>query len=694
MLHRNASLVPALLATCLAAACAVGGDDTLNNTPGRQVPDPPGGSGGSFNPGNGGVPGSGASYGSGASSSVGTGGSGGTGGGDAGAGGSDPKPPECTDDLKRCPREFTYPDGGETSVELRGDFAPGAWEKGVALSKSGSLWKTSVEVPYNKPVTYKFYVNGTTWVTDPDPSVTQVDDGFGSKNSVSTPITCDLWSCEAPPVTGTFDWRDAVMYFAFVDRFYNGDKSNDKPLGIDPAMDYQGGDWKGLLLKVNEGYFTDLGINALWLTVPLDNPSVSGLGSDGRQYSAYHGYWPSNLEAYEEHFGTKEDFAALVDACHKQGIKVLVDYAMNHVHISAPIYQQNKSWFWPNDNGKGGNCVCGEGCGWDGFDGVRCWFRDYLPDFNFDIAEARKASVDNALWWIKETKVDGYRLDAIKHINEQWVKDLRARVKAEIEPLTGEYFYMVGETFTGDKGVIKKYVDASMLDGQFDFPLRMEMASKLLLRQGSMGELAGFLDGNDNYYGPGSIMSTFIGNHDIPRPIHLAQDVPLWGDPWTDGKDKAFNNKPGLPGEKSAFERLANSFTMLYTMRGVPLVYYGDEIGMPGAGDPDNRRFMQWDNLSANQTFLKDHLKKLAKIRADHPALRRGNRTGVSSSSDVLVYRMSTTGDTVYVAINRADGERQATGLPASATDLLSGQTVSGPSASVPARSALVLVEK
>jgi glycosidase len=692
---RRLSFLPALLSLgALVAACAVGGDDTLTGQPGRQVPDPPqGGSGGTFDPGNGGVPGSGASYGSGASSSVGAG-SGGE-AGEGGAGGSEPvKPPECTDDLKRCEREFTLPDSGETSVELRGDFAPGAWEKGVAMIKSGTVWKTTAQIPFNKPVTYKYYVNGTTWVPDPDPAIPQVDDGFGSKNSVLSPMTCAWWSCEAPPATGTFDWRDAVMYFAFVDRFYNGDKSNDKPLGIDPSVDYQGGDWKGLLQKVNEGYFSDLGINALWLTVPLDNPSVSGLGSDGRQYSAYHGYWPSNLEAYEEHFGTKEDFAALVDACHKQGIKVLVDYAMNHVHSSAPIYQQNKSWFWPNENGKGGNCVCGEGCGWDGSDGVRCWFRDYLPDFNFDIAEARKASVDNALWWIKETKVDGYRLDAIKHINEQWVKDLRNRVKAEIEPITGEYFYMVGETFTGDKGTIKKYVDPSMLDGQFDFPLRMEMASKLLLRQGSMSDLAGFLDGNDTYYGAGSIMSTFIGNHDIPRPIHLAQDNPLWGDPWADGKDKAFDNKPGLPGEKSAFERLANSFTMLFTMKGVPLVYYGDEIGMPGAGDPDNRRFMQWENVSGNQTFLKDHLKKLSKIRADHPALRRGTRTGVSSSGDVLVYRMSTTGDTVYVAINRADGERQATGLPASATDLLSGKTVTGPSANVPARGALVLVEK
>jgi glycosidase len=113
---------------------------------------------------------------------------------------------------------------------------------------------------------------------------------------------------------------------------------------------------------------------------------------------------------------------------------------------------------------------------------------------------------------------------------------------------------------------------------------------------------------------------------------------------------------------------------------------------MAGAGDPDNRRFMQWQGVSANQNFLRDHLKKLAKIRADHPALRRGNRSTVSSDNDVLVYKMSTSGDTVFVAINRADGERTASGLPGSATDLLSGKTVGGPSAPVPARGALVLV--
>ena len=136
-----------------------------------------------------------------------------------------------------------------------------------------------------------------------------------------------------------------------------------------------------------------------------------------------------------------------------------------------------------------------------------------------DNAAARKFSVDNAIKWVQDTGIDGFRLDAVKHIADSWLFDIRARVKADIESVTQEHFYMVGETFTGKQDVIKYYVRPDMLDGQFDFPLRMQMAATVLLRKGSMADLAGFMDQNDSYYGNG-IMSTFIGNHDIPRAIH------------------------------------------------------------------------------------------------------------------------------------------------------------------------------
>jgi glycosidase len=212
------------------------------------------------------------------------------------------------------------------------------------------------------------------------------------------------------------------------------------------------------------------------------------------------------------------------------------------------------------------------------------------------------------------------------------------------------------------------------------------------MRGGSMQELADFMDANDDYYGA-AIMSTFIGNHDIPRAIHLAQDTPVWNNQWADGKDRAWSNQPGLPAGSSAFERLGNSFTILFTTKGAPLLYYGDEVGMPGGGDPDNRRAMQWDGYSAGQTFLLEHIRRLTAIRAEHPATRRGTRTTLSAGGDTFAYVVEYGGDAVWVALNRGDGSTQVDGLPAEMlVDELTGDALMGPSVTVPARSARVLV--
>ena len=543
-----------------------------------------------------------------------------TGDGDGDTGG-----PECDDADKRCDHEFSLPDMSYASVDVIGDFAADGWTTGAPLMLDGGTWRAIIPIPWNASVQYKFRIDGgTTYIADPS-NPNSVDDGFGGLNSVLDPATCDEWTCdEAPDPIGEFDWRDAVIYFVFVDRFFNGDQSNDATIGLETPADWQGGDWAGVMQKIDEGYFDELGVNCLWLSVPMNNTQASGIGTDQHLYSAYHGYWPQLLDETEEHFGTLAELQSLVELAHAHDIKVLFDYAMNHVHESAPIYTDHSDWFWPNDNGQGGDCVCGGGCAWEGASGKRCWFTPYLPDFNFTNQAARDYSVDNAMQWIADTGVDGFRLDAVKHIEDQWLLDLRARVSAEVETVSGEHFYMVGETFTGDRDLIAYYVDASMLDGQFDFPLRMELVNKLIMRQGAMSDLAGFMDSNDAYYGAG-IMSTFIGNHDIPRVIHLAEDVPLWNSEWTDGKDMAWGNV-SLPGNLAPFERMALGFTLILTTPGAPLIYYGDEVGMAGAGDPDNRRFMQWDGYSAGQTLMQDHVRTLTAIRAEHAPLRRGDR--------------------------------------------------------------------
>jgi len=614
-----------------------------------------------------------------------------SGGGAAGAGSG--QGGACVDEGAPCTVQFRYPLSNETSVQLRGDFAADGWEVGIPLEIDAGEWRVTLSAPNTSTIQYKFLVNGTDWVTDPN-NTELVDDGVGAQNSVKH-VSCGASLCATGEggsggggvAPGEFDWRSAVLYFVFVDRFRNGDVTNDAPIAdIETPANYQGGDYAGLLEIIESGYFEELGVNALWLTVPMDNPNVPGPGADGHAYSAYHGYWISDGEKVEEHFGDMALLKQVIDAAHARGIKVLFDYAMNHVHSDNPLFTEHPEWFWSLDfDGK--YCVCGDGCGWDGYEGRRCWFRDYLPDWNFQSPEARAASIDNAMWWIKETGVDGYRLDAIKHIETVWVEDLRKRVEAEVDQ-SGGRFYMVGETFeTGNRDVIRQYVGETLLDGQFDFPLRGAIVENILRRSGTMFDLDNFLATNDGYY-PG-IMSTFIGNHDIPRVLQTALDSP-WGT-WDNGGASNWVDPPGLPTSKAPFERVALGFTFLFTTQGIPLVYYGDEIGMPGSGDPDNRRFMEWSDVEPNQEWLRDQLKLLGTIRKENPALWKGTRTSVFVSDDVYAYKMTDGPNALYVAINRSDSAKDAENLPESATDLLTGDAVSGPVVSLEPRSAVIL---
>jgi glycosidase len=261
-----------------------------------------------------------------------------------------------------------------------------------------------------------------------------------------------------------------------------------------------------------------------------------------------------------------------------------------------------------------------------------------------------------------------------------------------VEPDRKQTFYMVGETFDGDRGLIGSYVDPdTMLDGQFDFPLRAQLVRNILRREGSMAELAGFLDSNDRAYHPHAVMGTFLGNHDLPRPIHIAEDSPLFGE-WDSGKARGWDDRPALPDYDRPFQRLAVAYAFLMTTHGMPLIYYGDEIGMAGGGDPDNRRPMQWDGLTGDQSWLRGELQALTHIRREHSALRRGVRTTLHAEGDVYVYRMMDRSEVVWVALNRGDSPRPAVGLPdGSFRDLRSGDTVD-PGVELAPRSYRILV--
>jgi len=780
-----------LLSIPLAIAC--GGDDTTS--PNGPVVDA--GHGGGPEGGNeagtgGGDSGGGTTDGGGGGSDGGrTDGGGNDGGNDGGtlacvpSAGLDSKiGPECRDSKRVCVQKFSYPNAtGIVSVEVRGDYLPDtSWGAGVhmTLNTANNMWETNLELTPGSTTNYKFYVlrqgehiNFGTWVEDP------ANPAGSSGNSVVQAScqkpTCSTASplCPTPPATvaGAFDWRDAVMYFVFVDRFLNGSKANDNPIITDAAGQpgaYQGGDYAGALKKLNEGYFTDLGVNVLWLTVPFDNPDnyksyadTSKPASDpgAHEYTGYHGYWPldqwptagSVAKRVEEHFGTEQELKDLVTAAHAKGIKILIDYSMVLVHQDSAVYAAHgpasaDNWFTPqkavDDRGNPiyvdanwnvvastapgayqPDCLCASQvtgkdgstktaiCNWDGtydnpYIGTRCWFQGYLPHWNYDNPNALAYSLDAAVRFAQDTGVDGYRLDAVKHISPAWYTGLRTRLNQMLaDKGSKERFYLVGETYDfNGRDNLKRFVDTkTMLDGQFDFPERAQLARALLVRKpgSSMATFAKFADTNDGYYGCDAIMSPWVDNHDIGRAIHAAEDTPLW-DEYSNAGDRCWVNQPSLPSGMNPFERMANAFAVLMTNPGAPLIYYGDEYGMPGGGDPDNRRMLFDDQgvvlggaLTAGQQYLNERMKKLTAIRKAHVALRRGVRTTLNTSSDVWVFSMKSAEETVWVVVNRGDVPQNVCDLPAGPLqELVEDKAVNGPGFTIPGRQTRVFVTR
>ena len=516
-----------------------------------------------------------------------------------------------------------------------------------------------------------------------------------------------------------FEWRDAVMYFAMVDRFYDSDGLVD-PVegatgydGFGSSGQYEGGDLAGVTAKM--GYLADLGVTALWITAPFENRNSRGRGTnDVRYYSAYHGYWPSPADidyadpanpdprpAVESRIGTEGDLTALVSAAHGaagadgHGVKVLFDYVMNHVDIESGLLAAHADWFVADENGD--SVLCAPQNLWDHpIWGTRCAFAPYLPAFDFDKEEPLAWSIADVVWWAKAFDIDGYRLDAIKHVPETWLTGVRSALDAAMTDPAGGRFYLVGETFNYDRrDFLKSFIDPdTKLDGQFDFPLKKRLCEGVFGTAG-LKTLSDWMDTNDGFYevegaSKRSVMTTWLGNHDVPRAIHFASgqitDCARGsdnGNSWTDDYPQ--------PEQAEPYERLGVAFAVLMTSPGVPLIYYGDEIGLAGGGDPDNRRMMVWDDaeLSAAQLALRANVRALARARGQNKALSRGVRTTLTVNASTWVYRMGGCGDLasdVIVAINRGDVPVDVAIPEGAYTDLVTDATQAGGNLTLPAR--------
>jgi glycosidase len=444
-----------------------------------------------------------------------------------------------------------------------------------------------------------------------------------------------------------FDFRDGVLYFAFTDRFRNGDPANDQPVpNVDGRANYFGGDFAGIRAALDEGYFDGLGVRSLWVSPPMPNPDHGELGSDGRQYSGYHGYWPTASSATQTRFGSVDDFRLLVKTAHAHGIRVIVDVVLNHVHKEHPLYQAHASDGWFNGDG---SCVCGgNNCDWDSH-ALDCWFTNYLPDLNYQNFDAMKAMIDDALFWAVDLDVDGFRVDAVKHFYHAATRRLRSKLHDDLEHAATLY-YLVGETFDGDRGLINSFIGPSELSAQFDFPLYFAVRDTIG-GGGTLRNLEAAAVASDQTFGSAP-MSPFAGNHDVPRFLTQAAGMVVG-----DGKDQAWNNPPGAP-PADAYFRLRLALAYVLTQPGVPLLYYGDEVGMPGAADPDNRRPMKWSGYSGDEQATLELIQKVGKARVELPALQRGNRVTLWVDDDLYIYARVMGSFVAVVGINRSGNAR------------------------------------
>lgn len=399
-------------------------------------------------------------------------------------------------------------------------------------------------------------------------------------------------------------WQDEMIYFLMVDRFHNGDPSNDFEVNTKDPKAYHGGDIKGVMDKLD--YIDEMGFTAIWLTPIFDN-----------EEGGYHGYWINDFKKVDEHFGTMEDFQKLVDEAHKRDIKVILDFVVNHTGYQHPWLNdpEKKEWFHEQKDISN----------WENQQEIENGWLFGLPDLNQDNPETREYLLDAAKWWIEETDIDGYRLDTVRHVPKDFWGEFSKEVKS-----VKEDFFLIGEVWDNDPRYVASYGEAG-IDSFVDYPFYEEASEIFSEPDRELGPLHDVWKRNLAYYENPYLLGTFIDNHDNVRFTRKAVQK---------------NQHPG--------PRIKMALSYMYTTPGIPIVYYGTEIALDGGEDPDNRRLM---NFQTDDELVK-HIGKLAEVRKTLPALARGDYELLYDEKGMSVYKRTYKEESVLVALNNTTESR------------------------------------
>ena len=447
---------------------------------------------------------------------------------------------------------------------------------------------------------------------------------------------------------------DDVIYLIMIDRFADGDPTNNNPPDAPPAANdrtnpraFHGGDLRGIINHL--AYLKDLGVTAIWLTPWYDN--WNGVNRCPKRWcpnTYYHGYHAIDYYAVEDRFGDLNTLRELVQKAHALGLKVIQDQVANHVGSRHPWLNDPPlpNWFHgtraehepntfknsvllsPHSNPRDVRAV---------LDG---WFSDDLPDMNQDEPEVARYEIQNALWWVGVTGIDGIREDTIQYMPRTFIRDLSTALHGEFPNV-----WLVGEVFERDAAQTAFFIGGhtgwdgidTKLDSVFDFAL-WNTSLKVFTNKLPVRALREQLKYDALYPDPGQL-TLLANNHDTPRFLSL--------------RNATINGA-----------KLHTAFVL--SMRGIPQLYYGEEIAMKGGEDPDNRRdfparAFDASGRSAKEQEMFEWTQAWIRLRREHSAIRRGRLIDLVYDDNVYVFARQDNTETVIVAINRQNRARQIT---------------------------------
>ncbi len=409
--------------------------------------------------------------------------------------------------------------------------------------------------------------------------------------------------------------RRGVIYFLLVDRFANGDPTNDGAVNPADPQAFHGGDLAGLTAHLDA--LSELGVDTLWLAPIAEMRDTPFYG-----HGAFHGYWTRALDALEPRFGTPADLAALTGQLRERHIGLVLDMVYNHVAPEHPWMTERPAWFH------------GAGPIQDWHDPVEVVTHDVhgLPDLAVEREEVFDYLRGASSHWLRTAGPVAFRLDAVRHLDPVFLTRMGRELRAE----AGPGFQLWGEVFDGNVATVLATREAAGLDAVFDFPLHYALAD-VVCDDAPAVAIPAILDRTAHL--PPDTFITFLDNHDTARITTRCHDDA---------------------------HRVDLALELLFALRGRPMITWGTEWGAQGAGEPDNRADMRWapaegaeqDAWMARLALLRTR----AAERKASPALRAGQSRTLALGRSWFVVERRSGEDVRWVVYNGGDSELEFAG--------------------------------